>query len=64
MAKMVAQTLMLALTLLMRTDGPGYSVRHAHLDEPGREEWEGFSTGTRAAAAGADSVHRHAENML
>jgi len=23
-----------------------------HLDEPGRTEWEGFDTGTRAAAAG------------
>lgn len=25
---------------------------HVHLDEPGRAEWEGFDTGTRAAAAG------------
>ncbi len=25
---------------------------HVHLDEPGRTEWEGFETGTRAAAAG------------
>ncbi|RRT82844.1 hypothetical protein B296_00019270 [Ensete ventricosum] len=25
---------------------------HAHLDEPGRVEWEGFSSGTKAAAAG------------
>jgi hypothetical protein len=31
------------------------SFRHAHLDEPGRAEWEGFSNGTRAAAAGANS---------
>ncbi|VAH39002.1 unnamed protein product [Triticum turgidum subsp. durum] len=31
---------------------PGLIDVHAHLDEPGREEWEGFSTGTRAAAAG------------
>jgi allantoinase len=25
---------------------------HTHLNEPGRTEWEGFATGTRAAAAG------------
>lgn len=31
---------------------PGLIDVHSHLDEPGREEWEGFSTGTRAAAAG------------
>jgi hypothetical protein len=43
---------MLALTLLM-TPHFFFPFRHAHLDEPGREEWEGFSTGTRAAAAGA-----------
>ncbi|KAL2341907.1 hypothetical protein Fmac_009847 [Flemingia macrophylla] len=27
-------------------------LRHVHLDEPGRTQWEGFYTGTRAAAAG------------
>ncbi|XP_011625481.2 probable allantoinase [Amborella trichopoda] len=31
---------------------PGLVDVHAHLDEPGRAEWEGFATGTRAAAAG------------
>ncbi|KAM0950121.1 putative allantoinase [Dioscorea sansibarensis] len=31
---------------------PGLVDVHAHLDEPGKAEWEGFSTGTRAAAAG------------
>src|SRR5260370_20653623 len=25
---------------------------HVHINEPGRTEWEGFSTATRAAAAG------------
>ncbi|XP_059443678.1 allantoinase-like [Corylus avellana] len=25
---------------------------HAHLDDPGRAEWEGFPSGTKAAAAG------------
>ncbi|MGP3533464.1 allantoinase AllB [Microbacterium sp. RD1] len=31
---------------------PGLVDSHVHLDEPGRTEWEGFSTGTAAAAAG------------
>lgn len=31
---------------------PGLIDVHAHLDEPGREEWEGFSSGTKAAVAG------------
>lgn len=31
---------------------PGLIDVHAHLDEPGRAEWEGFSSGTKAAAAG------------
>lgn len=36
---------------LMITDVYVYG-RHAHLDDPGRTEWEGFPSGTRAAAAG------------
>ncbi len=31
---------------------PGLMDVHTHLNEPGRTEWEGFATGTRAAAAG------------
>ena len=31
---------------------PGLIDPHVHLNEPGRTEWEGFETGTRAAAAG------------
>ncbi|AFV88400.1 Allantoinase [Acidipropionibacterium acidipropionici ATCC 4875] len=31
---------------------PGAVDTHVHLNEPGRTEWEGFATGTRAAAAG------------
>ncbi len=31
---------------------PGLIDAHVHLNEPGRTEWEGFATGTRAAAAG------------
>ena len=31
---------------------PGLVDTHVHLNEPGRTEWEGFVTGTRAAAAG------------
>jgi len=38
------------------TDGqvllPGLVDTHVHINEPGRTEWEGFDTGTRAAAAG------------
>jgi allantoinase len=30
---------------------PGLVDSHVHLDEPGRTEWEGFATGTAAAAA-------------
>ena len=31
---------------------PGLIDGHAHVNEPGRTEWEGFETATRAAAAG------------
>ena len=31
---------------------PGLVDSHTHINEPGRTEWEGFATGTRAAAAG------------
>lgn len=31
---------------------PGLVDAHVHLNEPGRTEWEGFATGTRAAASG------------
>jgi allantoinase len=31
---------------------PGLVDAHVHLNEPGRTEWEGFDTGTKAAAAG------------
>lgn len=31
---------------------PGLVDTHVHLNEPGREDWEGLITGTRAAAAG------------
>ena len=31
---------------------PGLVDSHVHLNEPGRTNWEGFKTGTRAAAAG------------
>ncbi|HEY9777540.1 MAG TPA: allantoinase AllB [Planktothrix sp.] len=31
---------------------PGLVDSHVHLNEPGRTEWEGFETGSRAAAAG------------
>jgi len=31
---------------------PSLVDTHVHINEPGRTEWEGFSTATRAAAAG------------
>jgi len=31
---------------------PGIVDTHVHINEPGRTEWEGFSTATRGAAAG------------
>ena len=31
---------------------PGLVDSHVHINEPGRTEWEGFETGTRAAATG------------
>ncbi|KAK4235162.1 hypothetical protein C8A03DRAFT_37012 [Achaetomium macrosporum] len=31
---------------------PGLVDTHVHLNEPGRTEWEGFDTGTKAAASG------------
>lgn len=40
----------------LRADGlhifPGVIDAHVHFNEPGRTEWEGFATGTRALAAG------------
>lgn len=35
---------------------PGVVDCHAHINEPGRTEWEGFETATRAAAAGGIST--------
>ena len=31
---------------------PGLIDAHVHINEPGRTEWEGFETATKAAAAG------------
>ena len=35
---------------------PGLVDTHVHINEPGRTEWEGFTTATRAAAAGGFST--------
>jgi allantoinase len=35
---------------------PGVVDTHVHLKEPGRTEWEGFATATRAAAAGGTTT--------
>jgi allantoinase len=35
---------------------PGLVDSHVHINEPGRTDWEGFATGTRAAAAGGHTL--------
>src|SRR5215470_12789655 len=35
---------------------PGVVDTHVHVNEPGRTEWEGFATATRAAAAGGTTT--------
>jgi allantoinase len=35
---------------------PGLVDSHVHINEPGRTEWEGFRTATRAAAAGGSTL--------
>ena len=35
---------------------PGLVDTHVHINEPGRTEWEGFNTATRAAAAGGTTT--------
>jgi allantoinase len=35
---------------------PGAVDAHVHLDDPGRADWEGFETGTRALAAGGTTT--------
>jgi len=46
----------MSATTVMNLDGkilmPGVVDGHAHFNEPGREDWEGYYTGTMAAAAG------------
>jgi allantoinase len=36
---------------------PGVLDAHVHFNEPGRAEWEGFATGTRALAAGGATTY-------
>src|ERR1051326_2010858 len=35
---------------------PGVIDAHVHFNEPGRTDWEGFETGSRAAAAGGTTT--------
>ena len=35
---------------------PGMVDTHVHINEPGRTDWEGFATATRAAAAGGTTT--------
>jgi allantoinase len=43
---------------------PGLVDSHVHVNEPGRAEWEGFRTATRAAAAGGDDDRRATLNSI
>src|ERR1044072_7274738 len=43
---------------------PGIIDAHVHLNEPGRTHWEGFETGTKAAAAGRLSINFLFTNKL
>jgi len=36
---------------------PGVIDAHVHFNEPGRADWEGFATGTRALAAGGTTLY-------
>jgi allantoinase len=36
---------------------PGMVDTHVHINEPGRTDWEGFETGTRALAAGGTTTY-------
>src|SRR5580700_5753685 len=42
---------------------PGLVDTHVHINEPGRTEWEGFDTATRAAAAGGRRACRRVESF-
>src|SRR4051794_17364483 len=35
---------------------PGFIDAHVHFNDPGRSEWEGFETGTKAAAIGGTTT--------
>ena len=37
---------------------PGLVDSHVHVNEPGRTQWEGFDTATRAAVAGGTTINR------
>jgi allantoinase len=48
-----------AKEVLDHSDGfvmPGWMDAHVHFNEPGRTEWEGIATGSRALAAGGGTV--------
>src|SRR4030088_3285752 len=36
---------------------PGFIDAHVHFNEPGRAEWEGISSGSRALAAGGGTLY-------
>ncbi|WP_059104556.1 allantoinase AllB [Shouchella shacheensis] len=59
---MIAESIPSALAKnVLQADGayvlPGMVDSHVHLSEPGRAEWEGFETGTKALAAGGTTTY-------
>ncbi|MFE6645804.1 amidohydrolase family protein, partial [Nocardioides sp. NPDC057772] len=42
---------------------PGVVDAHVHVNDPGRTEWEGFASATRAAAAGGVTTCGDAEGI-
>src|SRR3954451_13016981 len=60
--KIVALGANLAGSAREEVDGTGFAIfpgvidSHVHFNEPGRSDWEGFATGSRAAAAGGTTT--------
>jgi allantoinase len=56
----IASSLDLAATRVVEAQGdyllPGFIDAHVHFNEPGRTEWEGVATGSRALAAGGGTI--------
>lgn len=58
---LIAPTIEAAAATILDATGqyvmPGMVDTHVHISEPGRTEWEGFTTGTKALAAGGTTCY-------